>query len=113
MFITKDNYLDSTLDELFMFDSNLKGFFRFDRNVSTDSSSKAATSRGSPFCSILQNLLDCSSRFDKERILIHAVSNCKKRLYKKQLVDFKETKKRRVVSIYQVKKHNSKKHLWM
>ena len=42
---------------------------------------------------------------------IHAVSDYKKRLYKKQLVEFKETKKRRLVTIYQAKKRNSKKRL--
>ena len=42
---------------------------------------------------------------------IHAVSDYKKRLYKKRLVEFKETKKRRLVTIYQAKKRNSKKRL--
>ena len=42
---------------------------------------------------------------------IHAVSDYKKCLYKKRLVEFKETKKRRLFTIYQAKKCNAKKHL--
>ena len=43
--------------------------------------------------------------------MIHAISDYKKRLYKKRPVEFKETKKRRLVTIYQAKKRNSKKRL--
>ena len=39
-------------------------------------------------------------------LLVHAVSAYKKHFYKKRLVEFKETKKRRLVTIYQAKKHN-------
>ena len=42
---------------------------------------------------------------------LHAISDYKKRLYKKQPVEFKETKKPRLVTIYKAKKRNSKKCL--
>ena len=42
---------------------------------------------------------------------LHAISDYKKRLYKKRPVEFKETKKRRLVTIYKAKKRNSKKCL--
>ena len=43
--------------------------------------------------------------------VLHAISDYKKRLYKKRPVEFKETKKPRLVTIYKAKKRNSKKCL--
>ena len=37
---------------------------------------------------------------------VHAISDYKKHLYKKRLVEFKEIKKRRLVRIYHAKKRN-------
>ena len=56
-------------------------------------------------CSIPDGRCGCKN------LPLHAVSDYKKRLYKKRLVEFKETKKRRLVTIYQAKKRNSKKRL--
>ena len=44
--------------------------------------------------------------YDIGEVLLHAISDYKKRLYKKRLVEFKEIKKRRLVRIYHAKKRN-------
>ena len=56
----------------------------------------------------VQNLNHKAHSFDYLLLELHAVSDYKKRLCKKRPVEFKETKKRRLVSIYKAKKRNQK-----